>query len=312
MSDTLVIGTRGSALALWQAEHIKARLEKRFRTLRVELRVIKTTGDKILNQALSKIGDKGLFTKEIEQALLDGRVDLAVHSLKDLPTATPEGLHIAAVTRREDVRDALISRTWPTLAALPEGATIATGSLRRRSQLLHHRPDLRIVDIRGNLNTRFEKYDASKWDGMMLAHAGVKRLGFTARVAQVIPTSLILPAVGQGALGIETRGDDERTLRYTHVLDHAPTHAATDAERSLLRELEGGCQIPIGAYARFVAGELVLDAMVGTIDGTTRIDGRLSTTDPRKAAALGARLAARLLRGGAREILDTIRAGAEA
>jgi hydroxymethylbilane synthase len=310
MTDTLIIGTRGSELALWQAHHVKERLERRFRSLTVELRIIKTTGDKILNQALSAIGDKGLFTKEIEQALLDRSIDIAVHSLKDLPTETPAGLRIAAITKREDVRDVLISRQWRSIEALPEGATIATGSLRRTSQLRHLRPDVEIVDIRGNLNTRFAKFDASKWDGMLLARAGVKRLGWSDRIAQVIPADLILPAVGQGALGIEIREGDDVSLRAVRTLAHPATAAAAAAERALLRELEGGCQVPIGAWARVVDGRLVLDAMVGSIDGTVRLDVNGSVAELSKAEQLGRRLAKKLYEHGAKEILDDIRAAA--
>jgi hydroxymethylbilane synthase len=307
MNHRLVIGTRGSELALWQAEHVKAVLEKRFRSLTVELKIIKTTGDKILDQALSKIGDKGLFTKEIERALLDGTCDIAVHSLKDLPTATPDGLVIAAITKREDVRDVLISKRWRSIDELPEGAVIATGSLRRRSQLRHLRPDLEIVEIRGNLNSRMKKHDAAKWDGMMLACAGVKRLGWSDRIAQIIPADLILPAVGQGALGIEIRANDPATARYVRVLDHAETHAAALAERALLRMLEGGCQIPIGAWARVEEGRMVLDAMVGSIDGSLRLDARGTSSTLAGAEALGRRVARKLLANGAKEILDDIR-----
>lgn len=308
MKHTLVIGTRGSALALWQAEYVQAALMKRFRSLNVELKIIKTKGDKILDQALSKIGDKGLFTREIENALLDGRVDVAVHSLKDLPTETPEGLTITAITRREKVNDVLISKQWKSLADLPEGAVIATGSLRRTAQLKHLRPDLEIVDIRGNLNTRMKKFDKSKWDGMMLAYAGVKRLGWDDRIAQVIPTDLILPAVGQGALGIEIREGDKETARYTAALHHEVTAAAAWAERALLHELEGGCQVPIGAFARMEKGRLLLDAMVASVDGTLRLDTRGSDSRLSHAAALGRRVAGKLLANGAREILDEIRA----
>lgn len=307
MRETLVIGTRGSALALWQANHVRERLERRFPGLAVSLKIIKTTGDKILDQALSTIGDRGLFTKEIEFALFEDRVDLAVHSLKDLPTETPDGLRIAAVTKREDVRDVLISRECSSLEELPDGASVATGSLRRRSQLLHLRPDLRIVEIRGNLNTRMQRFEESKWDGMILACAGVKRLGWTDRIAQIIPTDLILPAVGQGALGIEIRDGDERAARFVRVLTHHPTAAAVTAERALLRALEGGCQIPIGAYARAIDGRLVLDAMVGNMDGSLRLDARGTASDPGRAEQLGERVARKLLENGAREILSTIR-----
>lgn len=309
MSKNIVIGTRGSALALWQAEFVQRELKRRHKGLSVELNIIKTKGDKILDQSLSKIGDKGLFTREIENALLDGSADIAVHSLKDLPTETPAGLRIAAITERETVNDALISTKWKSIADLPEGAVVATGSLRRTAQLLHLRPDLKIIDIRGNLNTRMQKFDTSEWDAMLLAYAGVKRLGWEHRIAQIIPTSLLLPAVGQGALGIEIRGDDNRTADIISCLHHAETAAAATAERSLLHALEGGCQIPIGAWARMERGRLVLDAMVASIDGVLRLDTRGSTTDAAKAEALGVRVAGKLLANGAREILQAIRGG---
>jgi hydroxymethylbilane synthase len=307
MKKTLAIGTRGSALALWQAEHVQARLKKHFRNLEVELRIIKTKGDRILDQSLSKIGDKGLFTREIENALLANKVDIAVHSLKDLPTETPAGLTIAAISEREVVNDVLISSRWKSISDLPEGAVIATGSLRRTSQLRHLRPDLEIIDIRGNLNTRMQKFDASEWDGMMLAYAGVMRLGWEHRIAQIIPTSLILPAVGQGALGIEIRDGDKETAKYVALLNDEETAVAATAERALLRTLEGGCQIPIGAYARRIGSRLTLDAMVGSIDGAIRLDTRGTTTDFARAGELGIRLAEKLLANGAREILDAIR-----
>jgi len=308
MKKTLVIATRDSPLALWQAEFVRDRLEKRFRSVEVKLLKMKTKGDKILDQALSKIGDKGLFTKEIENALLDGRAHIAVHSLKDLPTETPAGLRIAAISRREKVNDVLISKKWKSLEDLPEGAVIATGSLRRTAQLKHLRPDLEIVDIRGNLNTRMKKLRASTWDGMMLAYAGVERLGWADRIAQIIPTDLILPAVGQGALGIEIRDDDDETARYVAALNHEATAAAAAAERALLHELEGGCQVPIGAWARNIDGRLTLDAMVASVDGTIRLDTRGSASNPATAAALGRRVARKLRANGAREILDEIRA----
>jgi len=234
-----------------------------------------------------------------------------VHSLKDLPTETPAGLVIAAISEREDVNDVLISSKWNSIADLPEGAVIATGSLRRTAQLRHLRPDLQIIDIRGNLNTRMQKFDASEWDGMMLAYAGVKRLGWEHRIAQVIPTSLILPAVGQGALGIEIRDGDTETAKYVAALHDEESAAAAYAERALLRTLEGGCQIPIGSYARRIGSRLTLDAMVASIDGTIRLDTRGTTGDFSRAADLGVRVADKLLANGAREILDGIR-GTEA
>lgn len=306
MKNTVIIGTRGSPLALWQATYAQSVLKKKFSSLEVELKIIKTTGDKIPDSPLSSIGGKGVFTKEIEHALLAGTIDLAVHSLKDVPTETPSGLKIGAVTKREDVRDVFISTKWKSLRHLPEGAVIATGSLRRKCQLLHLRPDLEIVDIRGNVNSRFKKFDASRWDGMMLAYAGVKRLGFQNRIAQIIPGDLILPAVGQGALGIEIRNDDERTAQYVRSLHHKSTHACTTAERSLLRTLEGGCQIPIGAYTKIVDGKISLRAVVGNLDGSLLLDAR-GTDLPSRAAVLGKRVGKKLLKNGAKDILEEIR-----
>ncbi len=309
---TLRIGTRGSELALWQAHHVRDLLKKKLKNIDIEIIIVKTKGDKILNQALSEIGDKGLFTKELEVALLEHNIDIAVHSLKDLQTVIPFGLRLGAVPKREKVNDVLISNKWKSLDELPEGATLASGSLRRQSQLKHLRPDLNIVDIRGNLNTRFQKYEKSKWDGMILAYAGVVRLGWKERIAQIIPAHYILPAVGQGALGIELRSDDAETLAAVQALNHDETWAATQAERALLSELEGGCQIPIGAYARMEKGSLVLDAMIGSLDGTVRLDARSTATALNAAAALGKRVARKLLANGGGEILSEIRTVQEA
>lgn len=309
MKESIIVGTRGSALALRQAEFVKNALEKKIRSLQVELKIIKTTGDNILDSPLSKIGDKGLFTKEIESALLNNTIDVAVHSLKDVPTQIPQGLCIAAITKREDVRDVLISKKWKSIDELPEGSLIATGSLRRKSQLLHVRPDLKIVDIRGNLNSRFKKFDESNWDGMILAFAGVKRLGLEKRIAQVIPTDLILPAVGQGALGIEIRAKDARIEMYVRSLNHPVTHACTTAERALLRTLEGGCQIPIGAHAEVKNRKIVLRAVVGNLDGSILLDAQSSSVF-RNGEQLGIRLGKKLLKNGAKEILEEIRRSA--
>lgn len=306
MNEPIIIGTRGSALALWQAEFVKHQLEKRFSSADIRLKIIKTTGDKILDSPLSHIGDKGLFTKEIEHALLTHTIDIAVHSLKDLPTRTPDGLVIAAVTKREDVRDILISKKWKSVEELPDDAVVATGSLRRKSQLLHLNPHLRIVDIRGSVPSRMKKFDESAWDGIILAYAGIKRLGLGHRVAQIIPTEIILPAVGQGALGIEIRENDTRTLNAVRSLNHASTYHCTIAERSLLRTLEGGCQIPIGAYAQVKNQKIILNAVVGTIDGTLLLDARGSSALSR-AEKLGQRIGRKLLENGAKEILEEIR-----
>ncbi len=310
IDELLVIGSRGSQLALWQANHIKSQLSTVAPHLAVEVHVIKTTGDKILDSPLSKIGDKGLFTKEIELHVLDGSVDLAVHSLKDIPTQIPAGLTIGAVTEREDARDVFIAhprKSYKTLGELPRGAKIATGSLRRTCQLLALRPDFEIVNIRGNLNTRLEKLDNSEWDGMILAKAGLTRLGWESRIAEVLPFETMLPAVGQGALGIEIRRDDTKVRELLKPLHHEPTAIATSAERALLRRLEGGCQVPIGTFGRIEHGKLRLDALVGSLDGKQVVRGEIMG-DPKNAEELGVKLANDLLENGGREILDEIRA----
>ncbi len=309
--ERLVIGTRGSDLALWQAQWVQSELVRQFPSLMVDLRIIKTTGDKILDSPLSKIGDKGLFTREIEQALIEKRIDIAVHSLKDLPTETPEGLTIGAVSQREDVSDVFIShplKNYTSLTELPDRAVIATGSLRRRCQILHRRPDIRIVDIRGNIQTRFKKLAQSNWDGMLLASAGIHRLGLDDEIGFRFDPIELLPAVGQGALGIEIRTADEHTGEYIAVLHHPATAQATSSERALLRTLEGGCQIPVGAYGRIRSNVLVLDAMVGSLDGTTLIRDTASGSadDP---VTLGRRLAESLLHQGAASILKALRPG---
>lgn len=313
-SERLRIGTRGSELALWQATWIKNELATRRPDLEVAVEIIRTTGDKIIDSPLSKIGDKGLFTREIEQALLRDDIDLAVHSLKDLPTQLPEGLLIGAVSEREDVRDVFIPHPENELGRLLEqsdGARIATGSLRRRCQLLNLRKDFWVVDIRGNLNTRMRKLEESDWAGMMLAHAGVVRLGLLGRAGETLPTELFLPAVGQGALAVEIREEDSRVRAIVAELNHEPTRRATAAERALLRRLEGGCQIPIGAYARVeetdgIGDRLTLDALVGSLDGTTVIRDR-ATGRAEEAEQLGLALAESLLRAGADRILRDIR-----
>jgi hydroxymethylbilane synthase len=303
------IGSRGSDLALWQAHWVRDRLTGTDPGLDVTIEIIKTTGDRILDAPLARIGDKGLFTREIEERLLEGTIDLAVHSLKDLPTSLPDGLCLGAVTEREDVRDVFLPRPGNpvrTLLAQPAGATIATGSLRRRCLLLHARPDLAVVDLRGNLHTRYRKLEESSWAGMLLAYAGVARLGWVERIGEVLPLSQFLPAVGQGALGVEVRDDDPRARGIVGALNHLPTWQATAAERSLLRVLEGGCQVPIGTHARFVGETLVLDALVGTPDGKRVITGSISG-DPAHAEDLGDRLARMLKTRGADEILASIR-----
>lgn len=314
MNETLRIGSRGSELALWQARWVRDRLTALHQDLTVEIVIIKTKGDRVLDAPLSKIGDKGLFTREIEHALLRRRIDIAVHSLKDLPTELPEGLLLGVVTEREDVRDVFLPRPGSParrLADLPQGAAVATGSLRRKCQLLHLRPDLRVVDIRGNLNTRFAKLEASDWHGMLLARAGVVRLGWSDRIGEAIDPLVVLPAVGQGALGIEVCAGEEGVLALVRGLHHEATAAATAAERALLHSLGGGCQVPIGTYARIgnsPAGEpvLTLDAMVGSLDGTRVIRDAIAGV-PGEAGALGTALARQLLALGAQGILDEIR-----
>ncbi|HTY10580.1 MAG TPA: hydroxymethylbilane synthase [Bacteroidota bacterium] len=308
-SKNIIIGTRGSDLALWQSTWVAKELRRIHPSITIETTVIKTTGDKILDSPLSKIGDKGLFTKEIESALLERSIDLAVHSLKDVPTNLAEGLAIGAISEREDVRDVFIShprKKYPSFDAVPKNGSIATGSLRRRSQLLAMRPDLRIIDIRGNLKTRRTKLEESQWDGMLLAKAGVTRLGWGEIISEVLPPTTILPAVGQGALAVEIRKDDAFLASALAPLNDLPTAQSTAGERALLRHLEGGCQIPIGTYGRIESGRFVLDAVVGSIDGKKVVRGTISG-DPGDSERLGISLAKDLLHRGADEILKEIR-----
>jgi hydroxymethylbilane synthase len=309
MASNLRIGTRSSELALWQTYHVRALLESHFSEIVIELVTIKTTGDKILDTPLAKIGDKGLFSKELEVALLDGRVDLAVHSFKDMPTVIPEGLSLAAVLEREDVHDVFIAhprKRHHSFAHLPQNAIIATGSLRRRCQLLNVHPHTQIVDIRGNLNTRINKLSDSDWDGMIVAKAGITRLGLSQHITEILPFEIMLPAVGQGALAIEIRVGDKRVEELLHTLHHHPTATAITAERALLRYLEGGCQIPVGAYGRIHGTELQLDAVIGSLDGKRIVRGTKSghTSD---AERIGIELADELLHRGGKEILTEIR-----
>lgn len=308
--DKIRIGTRGSALALWQTDHVMSLLHERFKDLEIEAERIKTTGDKILDVALAKIGDKGLFTKEIEAALLDGTVDLAVHSSKDLPTELPEGLFLAATLERADVRDALISKSGLDLDALPAGARIGTSSLRRRAQLLHYRADLQLFDLRGNLDTRLKKLDSGELDAVMLASAGLDRMGWSNRITQRIPVHISLPAVAQGAIGIEIRIGDERIQSIIETLNHQPTYLAVRAERALMHELEGGCQVPIGAHAEWADGMLSMTAIVASLDGRrlVRDSITLPDTDPE---AVGLALAKELRALGADDILEEIRSEQE-
>ena len=311
MSEKFVIGCRGSDLALWQANYVKSSLEDLFSDHQFEIKIIHTTGDQVLDTALSKIGDKGLFTKQIEAALLDDSIDMAVHSLKDLQTEQPEGLVIGAVCERETPNDIFVSRTGGTIDDLPHGARVATGSLRRRSQLLHYRNDLKIEEIRGNVPTRLRKFDESGLDGMILAYAGVYRLGLGDRISQLVPFEIMLPAVGQGAVAIEIRSDDERTAKVVSKLNHQPTRTSITAERAFLRRLEGGCQVPIGAHATLEADDVTLEGMVGSLDGTVVFRKRISGK-AENAEFLGTKLADELIVLGARELLDNSREQAAA
>jgi hydroxymethylbilane synthase len=292
----LVIASRGSQLALWQARWVAAQLSAAGQPCRIE--IVKTTGDKITGVPLAKVGTKGLFTKEIEEALLDGRAHLAVHSLKDLPTELPEGLVLAAVPEREDPRDAVVGKT---LADLPLGARVGTSSLRRAAQLRHLRPDLQVESVRGNLDTRLRKLDEGQYDAILLAAAGLKRLGWGDRIAEILPPEQMCPAVGQGALAIETRAGFDKV----GMLDHADTHTAVMAERAVLGALGGGCQVPIGAYATVSEGRVRLLAIVAAPDGTQIIRATAEGLAA-DAAEIGARLAADLLQRGARQILQAV------
>jgi len=311
LPNKITVGTRGSDLALWQANFIKKLLEKKNRNLKAEIKVIKTKGDKILDVALSKIGDRSLFTKELEVELLANRIDLAVHSLKDLQTEIPKGLILAAITKRHDVEDVLIARKkGTTIETLKEYAIVATGSLRRKCQLLHIRPDIKVVNLRGNVPSRIEKFLKSDWDAIILARAGVERLKLEKYISSYISTDLMLPAVGQGALGIEINSANKRVYEIIRVINDETTFSAVRAERALLKELEGGCQVPIGALAKVKTSGLYLDAMVGALDGsiTYRKEVRGSKLNPEK---LGKSLAKDLKKAGAKIILDDINNAAE-
>lgn len=307
MSRPLVIGSRGSKLALWQAEHARARLLMLNPQIDIRIEIIKTTGD-VKKEPLSVIGGKGVFTKELEDALLDGRIDIAVHSLKDLPTILPEGLSISAICEREDVRDALVLAAGSELDAaalgnLPRGAIVGTSSQRRVAQLRCWRGDeLVIRDLRGNVDTRIRKLDEGQYDALILASAGLVRLGLQDRISLRIPISHMLPAVGQGAIAIETRSDDDFAVETTHKLDHRETRLACLAERAFLRGLGGGCQLPIAAHARFEGELLKLDGLVAKPDGSKRLQDSLSGP-PDNAESIGASLASLLIKQGAQALL---------
>jgi len=305
MSRTLRIATRQSLLALWQAEYVKARLESLHSDLNVELVTMVTKGDKILDTPLAKIGGKGLFVKELESAMLEGRADIAVHSMKDVPMEFPEGLGLAVICERENPTDAFVSNTYEHLENLPAGAVVGTSSLRREVQLRERRPDLVIKSLRGNVQTRLGKLDAGEYDAIILASAGLIRLKLDERIRYRIPAEQSLPAGGQGAVGIECRMDDEATLALLAPLNHAPTATRVLAERALNRRLEGGCQVPIGCYAELEGDQVWLRGLVGRPDGTKVLRDEIRGPAA-EAEALGIQLADRLLAAGADTILAEV------
>lgn len=306
MTQSLRLGTRGSDLALWQARHVAARLGALAGAPPVEIVEIRTEGDHVLDLPLSQVPGKAFFTKEIEQALADGEIDLAVHSLKDLPTELPIGLAVGAVLEREDPRDALLTRDGLRLDELPAGARVGTSSLRRRALLARRRPDLELADLRGNVPTRIRRLEEGRYDAIVLAAAGVKRLDLEARVSERLPLREFPPAVAQGAVAVEIRDGDATTARWVGRLDHAPTRIATAAERALLNRLEGGCQVPVGAHATVDGERLELLAVIAALDGSHAVEGRRlgSSAD---APAIGRGLAEELLERGGAAILDAIR-----
>ena len=313
MSDkqaTLRLGTRGSALALWQAEHVTSAIRRQSGAPKVEVVRIETSGDRIQDVALSQVPGQSFFTKEIELALLEHRVDLAVHSLKDLATVLPDGLTLAAILKREDPRDVLISNAGVGLRELPTGARVGTSSLRRRALVGRQRPDVRLLELRGNVPTRIAKLEAGDYDAIILAAAGVRRLGLEGKISALLPPEEILPAPAQGAVAVQIREDDAATLAWTQPLDDASARAETTAERVLLRTVEGGCQAPVGALARTDGDRLSLQAIVASLDGQRAVEEFEIgfKNDPR---ALGSVVAQRLLERGGREILYELQKQAE-
>ena len=294
------IGTRASRLALWQAEFVAAELKKFFPALEIELVKIHTTGDKILDAPLAKIGGKGLFTKELELQMARGAIDLAVHSLKDVPTELPAGFQIAAITRRAQPFDAFVSNKFSSFNDLPSGAVVGTSSLRRAAQVLNLRPDLLIKNLRGNVETRLRKLDFGEFDAIILAAAGLERLGYSSRIGELM--TQIIPAAGQGALAIEIRDDDEKIFSLVQVLNDAETCAAIAVEREFLSEVGGSCQIPVGVFARIVGGQMVVNALIASIDGQRVVRDSVSTSLEK--IHVGKKIAARLLKNGGQEILN--------
>lgn len=297
---TIYIGTRGSALALWQAETVKSELEKHFPDRTFELKIIKTKGDKILDVALSKIGDKGLFTKELEVELFDGNIDMAVHSLKDIPTVLPEGAKVGAILKRGEFRDAVVSTNGKTLDTLTEDDVIATSSLRRKAMLLHRNPNLKIVDIRGNVNTRLRKMEEGHCNVMIMAAAGLMRLGLDRYISEVIDPNQLIPACGQGAVAVEIRENDPELESILSKIHHQSTADAVTAERTFLNKLEGGCQVPIGSFTSFENGNMVLEGFVATEDGKRVLRSKVEGVHPEM---LGISLADYLYKTGGKDIM---------
>ena len=303
--DILRIATRKSPLALWQAHYVSNMLQHHHPELKIELVTMVTQGDKILDTPLAKVGGKGLFVKELEVGMLEGRADIAVHSMKDVPVEFPEGLHLAAICEREDPRDAFVSNNFKSLEELPQGARLGTSSLRRQSQIAALRPDLKIIDLRGNVNTRLKKLDDGEYDAIILAAAGLKRLEFEDRITQFIDTDVCLPAIGQGAVGIECRSDDARVHNLIAPLNDNKTQIRVTAERAMNERLQGGCQVPIAGYAEIEKGLIMLRGLVGQVDGKKIIRGDIAGPID-SAAELGVVLAEDLLSRGADKILNEL------
>jgi len=301
----IVIGTRSSNLALWQANFVKEEIEKKYTDIKVLLKMMKTKGDKILDAPLSKIGGKGLFTKELEETIINKEVDIAVHSLKDMPTELPKGLEIAAITKRQDPGDAFVSDKYESFDKLPKGAKIGTSSLRRRAQLLNKREDLKIFDLRGNVETRLRKMREEDFDAVILAVAGLKRLGFQDKIREIVSIETMLPAVGQGALAIETRENDDEIKEIIAFLNDNDTRIATSAERAFLERVEGGCQVPVGVYGEIFGDTLKLAGVIASLDGK-RLYRKEIETDVKNAKSAGKNLAEDLLNMGGQKILEEI------
>ena len=300
----LRIGTRGSLLAKWQAEYVRKQIFQAA-GVEAEIIIIKTSGDKLQQSSLSQIGGKGIFIKELEDALLEESIDIAVHSVKDIPTEMQPGLSFPAICRRDDVRDCLVSGNGATLANLRQGARIGTGSLRRQAQLRHFRPDLDVRDLRGNVDTRLRKVESGEYDAVLLAKAGLDRLGCAHRISEILSPDVCMPAVGQGAVGVECRAGDPEAAQVLEKLNHAETRTAIIAERALLSALQGGCQVPLGAWARIERAELVLDACACSVDGAHYVKQR-ATSPPDQARTLGEKMARLLIDAGAQSILEEV------